>query len=157
MRHTQYVHTTPLLLATYYIILVRPLNLKNQLLFLPNGANMHHEETSTNNSLLNSNRREQQSKLHKMSNPKTHVLKLCWHFCTSLDRARSGFWEIRNTKSKITETIFEGQTQQERKRLLSVSILPFPHWSYSIGLSKDSATSAWNVLPIYISWNSTHS
>lgn len=109
-------HTTPLLLASYYyIILMRPLSLKNQLLFLPNRANIHHEETSTNNSLLNSNRRERQSKSHKMSNPKNHVLKLCRHFCTYLNRARSGFWEIHNTKSKITETIFEGQTQQELK------------------------------------------
>lgn len=54
--------TTSLLPIMYYIIIVRPPDLKNQLLLLPNTANIHHKEISTNDSLLNANRREQQSK-----------------------------------------------------------------------------------------------
>ena len=70
-----------------------------------------------------------------MSNPKkNHVLSFVDISLYLTEKA--GFWEIHNTKSKITETIFEGQTRHELKTF-GASVLPFPHCSSSTNRSQE--------------------
>lgn len=113
-------HSTPFIQS--HTLLVRPLSLKNKLLLLPNKANVYHKATSTNNSLLNSNRRDR-----NLNYTKCLIQKIMnWAFYTYLSTAESGFREIHHTKSKITETIFEGQTQQELKAIERLYFAPPP-------------------------------